>query len=85
MTDIKEVESYVETTTPTTRKTTAELATVEVYHDGVVLLDVGVKDAEGGEVPPLKLSKDGHVRRCISMKGAETDNFADCVGTSAIE
>ena len=69
--------------TPNTGQTTAELATAEFYHEGVILLDIGAKSTEGGETPILKLVKDGHVRPRISMERAETDDSADCVGTSA--
>ena len=83
MTETKEAASHVEAT-PSTGMTSAELATSGIYHDGVILLDVRAKDAEGGETPTLKLSKDGHVRCFTLMRRAQTDEFADCVGTSAI-
>ena len=82
MAETKEAVSHLKVT-PFTGQTTAELATAEVYHDGVILLDIGAKGVEGGEAPSLKVAKDGHVRPRISIERAETNDSADCVGTSA--
>ena len=64
MAETKKATSQMEAA-PYTGQTTAELATAEVYHDGVILLDIGAKGVESGEAPSLKLAKDGHVRTRI--------------------
>ena len=64
MAETKEATSHLEATRYT-GQTTAQLATAEVYHDGVILLDIGAEGVEGGEAPSLKLAKDNHVRSRI--------------------
>ena len=66
MSEMKEASSHLEAashpeTSPYTGQTPAEHATAQVYHDGVILLDIGAKGIESGEAPSLKLAKDGHV------------------------
>ena len=66
MSESKEASSHLETPEHTEAsryvgQTPAEHATAEVYHDGVILLDIGAKGLEAGEAPSLKLAKDGHV------------------------
>ena len=60
MAETKDPVGHVEVS-PYGGQTPAEVATAEVYHDGTILLDVGVKSTEEGGLPSLKLARDGHV------------------------
>ena len=66
MSEVKEYHSHAEAinirdTSHGTHEAAAEHATKELYHDGVIVLDVTATSVETGGAGPLKLAKNGHV------------------------